>query len=151
MSRLIFVSFFVLLSACQTLEVATVPVGSNVHVADNQLAIPSDYRQQIAAHIKRSNGPKVSIKDAQISNPTVSWGGLIAGGRVVSVCVGLKRGAQPLFGSYRYTDQEYYLFAFTDGKLFWDTGNIIRGVAYQRMYCGEDRTFTPFPEAENPV
>ncbi len=107
MKKSILLASLLALAGCET----TAPTSENkAKVA----AIPGDYRQQTVAYFKNTLKDPYSVRDAQITKPTVIFVGLVNGTSAPGVCV--KMNAKNSFGAY--TGSEAFAVAFRDGKIF---------------------------------
>ena len=130
-------------AGCQTAaDLRSAPAGST---ASGLEALPSNYRQIIVQEIKSSSDYGRGIREPEISNPDMGWGGLINGGRVPSVCVRYKTQGAAMFG-YGNMARAFY---FPNGRLAAENGNVT-APGWYIMACG-NRVFSPFPEIANNI
>jgi len=130
----------VLLAGCGTIG----QTGPDAVAADaTALAthMPPNYRQLIAQALART-ADYVGIKEAEISNPVASPAKLLDDGNA-TVCVRFRERVHPDWAYSANLTTELF-------TLYKGTVNPTR--AHQRMeaawyLCGQDRTYTPFPEA----
>ncbi len=107
---------------------------------------PSNYRQLIIQEMKSSRWYARGIRDAEISNPGVGWGGLINGGRVTTVCIRYKTQGALMLG-YGLAAKAFF---FPNGRMSAESGDV-NAPGWYMLSCGGDRTYTAFPEIENKV
>jgi hypothetical protein len=101
-------ALLVLLGGCATTD-ASGPGGKAS--ARTATAVPSNYRQLVAARIWASTDRK-KIRRAQISSPQEAWTGIVNGGNRPVVCAVIFR-ETPLFSEAR----DCWLVTFQDGKV----------------------------------
>jgi hypothetical protein len=95
-----------LLAGCET----TAPTAENkVTVAQ----IPSNYRSLAADYFKRTLKDPYSVRDAQITEPTVIFVGLVNGTKAPGVCVQMN--AKNSFGAY--IGQQAFAVSFRNGQI----------------------------------
>ena len=128
----------ILLAGCQTTGNSTGVASANSPHPD----LPANYRQQIAEFMRTQLFAFRGIKGAEISEPYRGFAGLINGGDRDIVCVRFGGPGGALRG-----------YVFVDGKLPWDNGGSLgfegaSGILSQRMACGANPNFKPFPEAD---
>ena len=100
--------------------------------------LPPDYRQLIAQRLQKDY---VGIKDAEISNPVPRPAKLLDDG-AANVCVRLRERVRPDWAYPANPTTE--LFSFYNGTL--DPTPADKRMQFA-VLCGNDRTYTPFPEA----
>lgn len=117
-----------LLAGCQTVT----PEAK----AEISQGVPSDYREQTALYFRRFLKDPYSVRDAEISEPTSAFAGLLYGGNVPAVCV--RFNAKNSFGAY--TGIRTFAVGFKDGKV---TGQVQVEVWFDT--CRKER-YEPFHE-----
>jgi len=100
-------AFVGLLSSCQT----TAPTPENKAVVTQ---IPIDYKQQTVAYFRKTLKDPYTVRDAEITEPTVIFVGLVNGTTAPGVCV--RMNAKNSFGAY--TGVQAISVAFKAGKVF---------------------------------
>jgi len=100
-------SISAILSSCQT----TTQTPENKAVVSQ---IPNDYKQQTVAYFKKTLKDPYTVRDAEITEPTVIFVGLVNGTTAPGVCV--RMNAKNSFGAY--TGVEAFSVAFKSGKVF---------------------------------
>ncbi len=96
--------------------------------------IPSNYRAQIAAHLKKTLKDPYSVRDAEISEPTTIFVGLVNGGSAPGACIRLN--SKNSFGAY--TGLQTFTVVMKNGE--------ITGVREPVFDTCRSVTWSPFPE-----
>ncbi|MBY3183349.1 hypothetical protein HFO24_16985 [Rhizobium laguerreae] len=105
------IAFFLALSVCLSSCETTAPTAENLAKVAQ---IPPNYKDQTVAYFKRTLKDPYSIRDAQITDPTVIFVGLVNGTSAPGVCVQMN--GKNSFGAY--TGIQFYAVAFKNGALF---------------------------------
>jgi hypothetical protein len=101
--------------------------------------VPSNYRRLIVEEMKTALTTQTQIRDAQISQPEVTWGGVIKPlGKIATICV--KYTATSVLGG---ATNGARLFYFADGKLA-TSGGVYDRLSFAR-WC-QPQVFSRFRE-----
>ena len=144
MMRAVILTLAVLLAGCGTIG----QTGADSAAADAAALatnMPSNYRQQIVqAFLTEQDYHFRGVKDAEVSNPAQSGGPLkpIDGSSWSTVCVRFRMRLHPDWASFTDMTES---FAFDHGKLIHEPEK--KRVSASGFECLQDRTYTPFPEA----
>jgi len=129
------------LAGCQS----TAAPGPEGTAASGVEPAPSNYRQLIIQEMKSLPDFARGIREPEISNPGVGWGGLWNGSTTATVCIRYKTQGALLLG-YSRVDRAFF---FANGKVA-NNGPVNAPVQYM-VACGGERRYTPFPEIEHNV
>lgn len=130
----------VLVAGCGT-SGQTGPEAAAADAAALATHLPPNYRQLIAQALRKT-GFYVGIKDAEISNPVPTAAKLFDDGNV-TVCVRFRDRIKPDWAYPANPTTE--LFTLYKGTVNPTPANKRMEAAW--YFCGQDRTYTPFPEA----
>ena len=123
---------------CAGLALAGCQPTNQGSVVELAAQVPTNYRAQVAEHFRKTLKDPYSVRDAEISQPTTVFVGLLNGGNAPGVCV--RMNAKNSFGAY--------IGLKTDAVVF--RNDVVVGSAEPVFDTCTKETFSPFPVMMSP-